>query len=268
MRRRFLSLFLGVVLCLLCMSPAFVFASEQNDSYFKKNFDAICSTYGLSGDLSIDENFYYIYGRKNGGTGNPISVLWVGGRCYRCEWQESAAIPSYNFYTATYPCNGNTGWVGHAYMQQFYYSASDSQTLFISGYTDNLIFFNQYADCSDGWNFSTSSTYEEFSNSFGGGSSGSTESTENPPFQLPDDWLNGGNTLETREPSTFENLDSDSALEEFENLTDVEFETSFLDAVSFYWSVVIGVIDAMGIWVYVYVSMTILLIAFLLGRNI
>lgn len=267
MRKIFLSLFMGVVLCLLCMSPAFVFASDQDDSFFKKNFDAICASYGLTGELSIDENFYYVYGRQNGGTGNPVSVLFIGGRWYRAIWQETAAIPSYSFYTGTAAFSSMTDRCGHNNATMFYYNPTSSQVKFLYGATDSLIIFNEVSDI-DGWNYSTSSTYEEFSNSLGVGSSGSTESTENPPFQLPDDWLNGGNTLESREPSTFENLDSDSALEEFEDLTDVEFETSFLDAVSFYWTVVIGVIDALGIWVYVYVSMTILLIAFLLGRNV
>lgn len=266
MRKRFLSFFMGVVLCLLCMSPAFVFAEDvvlSNEELSSSMYDELISYYGLTGDTGEDI-VYYIYGRKNGGTGNPRSSLWVGAISYHCSYDLQSG--SYSFSKGTFAIQLLDSYVGRSELgSAYWYEASSSQLAFISGFTDNIRISEIYPN--NNWTQTKSVTFEEFGSSLVPSPSEPT-SSDGPPFQLPDDWINGGNTLETRQPSTFENLDSDSALEEFENLTDVEFETSFLDAVSFYWAVVIGVIDSMGIWVYVYVSMTILLIAFLLGRNV
>ena len=110
MLKRYLCVIFTLLTCVLGF-PSFSVSAAEDDSYFKKNYDAICASYGLTGDLSVDENFYYIYGRQDGGSGNPVSVLFVGGRWYRAIWQENAAIPSYNYYTGKLKTGGDAGFI-------------------------------------------------------------------------------------------------------------------------------------------------------------
>lgn len=253
------AVFAAMIFCLL--SP-FSVSAEDDDSYFKKNFDAICASYGLSGEFSVDENFYYVYGRQDGGSGNPVSVLFVGGRWYRAIWQESAAIPSYSFYTGTAQFASATDRCGHNNATMFYYNPTSSQVKFLYGATDNLIIFNEVSDI-DGWNYSTSSTYEDFSSSLGG-SSDPTEPTTSGGFELPDSWLNGGETLPSVEDPTFPtSFDPDEAFGYIEDYT-VEIDEGTKSGIGFFWAVLTGVIGALGIWDYVFFALLMGLFAWVL----
>lgn len=253
------AVFAAMIFCLL--SP-FSVSAEEDDSYFKKNYDAICASYGLTGELSIDENFYYVYGRQDGGSGNPVSVLFVGGRWYRAIWQQSAAVPSYSFYTGTASFSSTTDRCGHNYATMFYYNPTSSQVKFLYGSTDNLIIFNQVSDI-DGWNYSTASTYEDFSSSLGG-SSDPTEPTSSGGFVLPDSWLNGGETLPSVEDPTFPaSFSPDEAFGYIEDYT-VELDEGTKSGIGFFWAVLTGVIGALGIWDYIFFALLMGLFAWVL----
>ena len=257
------AVFAAMIFCLL--SPFSVSAAED-DSYFKKNFDAICASYGLTGELSIDENFYYIYGRQDGGSGNPVSVLFVGSRWYRAIWQENAAIPSYNYYTGSASFSSSSDRCGHNNATMFYYNATSSQVQFLYGATDNLIIFNDVSDI-DGWNYSTASTFEEFSASLGGGSSDPTEPTSSGGFQLPDSWINGGETLTPVEPITFESYDLDGTIEDFEDI-EATAPNDVMGAVGAFWYIFDGFISATDLMWLVIISLVFVLLAWFFGRRV
>ena len=135
----------------------------------------------------------------------------------------------------------------------FYYNPTSTQVKFIYGSTDNLIIFNEVSDI-DGWNYSYASTYEELSSSFGG-SLDPTEPTSSGGFELPDSWINGGETLPSVEDPTFpSSFSPDVAFGYIEDYT-VELDEGTKSGIGFFWAVLTGVIGALGIWDYVFFSL-------------
>lgn len=264
MLKRYLCVIFTLLTCVLGFPSFSVSAAEDDDTWVKKNFDAICLNYGLSGNLgSIDETFYYIYGRENGGSGNPVSVLWIGSRWYRCKWNESDSIPSFSYYTGTGSLTGNAYRVGYGSAALFWYSPDSTQIQFISGFTDALTIFNQYEEYHSGWNFSMSETFEDFGSSLGG-SSDPTEPTAPGGFELPDSWLNGGETLPAVDDPTFPaSFSPDEAFGYIEDYT-VELDEGTKSGIGFFWAVLSGVIGALGIWDYVFFSLLMGLLAWVL----
>lgn len=262
MLKKHLCVIITLLACVLGF-PSFSVSAEDvvlsNEELSSSMYDELISYYGLTGDTGEDI-VYYIYGRKNGGTGNPRSSLWVGAYSYHCSYDLQTG--SYSFSKGTFAIQLYESYVGRSELgSAYWYEASSSQLAFISGWSDNIRISEIYPN--NNWTQTQSVTFEEFGSSLAPEPS-EPSSTDAPLFQLPDSWLNGGETLPSVEDPTFPtSFDPDEAFGYIEDYT-VEIDEGTKSGIGFFWAVLTGVIGALGIWDYVFFALLMGLFAWVL----
>lgn len=261
MLKRYLCVIFTLLTCVLGF-PSFSVSAEDvvlsNEEMCSRMYDKTISEFSLSGDTG-ESSVYFVYGVRCG-SNIPVSSLVYNGSVYACEYNPGK--DTYSTYTTTTFSLGDS-FVRAGFDLYYYFNPSDfyddtyDVIQFHYCYTDNVRITEYYPDDSR-FKFYTFSTFEDISEGLKsqiGGSSGSTESTENSGFELPDSWLNGGETLPAVEDPTFPaSFSPDEAFGYIEDYT-VELDEGTKSGIGFFWAVLTGVIGALGIWDYVFFSL-------------
>lgn len=269
---RSLSVFAVMIFCLLSPFSVSAESSEvvSNEEMCSRMYDQTILDFGLSGDTG-ESPVYFVYGVRCG-SNIPVSSLVYNGTVYSCEY--NSGKDSYSTYTSSVFSLGDS-YVRAGYDLYYYFNPSDffddtyDVIQFHYCYTDNVRITEYYPDDSR-FKFYTFSTFEDISEGLKsqiGGSSGSVESTENSGFELPDSWLNGGETLIPVEPITFESYDLDGAIEDFEAI-EATAPNDVMGAVGAFWYIFDGFISATGLMWLVIISLVFVLLAWFFGRRV
>jgi len=145
-----------------------------------------------------------------------------------------------------------------------FYTNSDSDASVCQSYISNHNHITRIVNYSP----PSGSTFGSIADHISG--NGTSSDSSGDSFQLPDSWINGGETLPEGEIETFQGVDEDDALNQFDSLlTDSNSffsDSSFLNCVGLFWSIIINFIDNLSAWVVVSLLMTFGLIAWVLGR--
>lgn len=93
---------------------------------------------------------------------------------------------------------------------------------------------------------------------------GTSSDSSGDSFQLPDSWINGGETLPSIEEPTFpSNFSPDNAIGYIDEYI-VTIDDGTKSGIGFFWAVLTGCIDALGLWTYVFFALLLGLCAWLL----
>lgn len=267
------------------MSPCPVSADVVDESYvggvntlYRDMLQDTLAHYGLA-ETSLDgTDWYYCAGPYMDSTGNKsgqyCSALWIGGTAYRSVYYGSASIPYSDYYTGGYPCDIVGSYVGYPYLASFYFSVRGGHYYLDTFMTDNVDAFNRvdaatteecfFADVSKASQIVIAYEDAVLPDPTEPTSSGSDG------FQLPDGWVDGGETLPEAQISTFEGVNQEEALQQFETLVSdfdsVTTDASFLGSVGIFWAIITDFIDTLDVWIFVLLLMVFGLIAWFLGR--
>lgn len=272
--KKMLSICAAVALILLGASPLTTSAGYVDDYVGGENGlirDMLSDTleqYDLSGVASTTD-VTYVFGSYGGWY---CTCIWIGSESYRTEIDTTAAVPVPNYYhSSSYACAFNSSYVGHPYMAAFYFDDENDYYRLQSVYTTSPGNYNAIASQRN-----THFLSEEAGATIGENvwfiaselvPSDPTEPATSGGFQLPDSWINGGETLAPAEPMTFESVNLDDAMQELENM---EYTTppDVLGAVGAFWYIFDGFVDASGLQWLVITSLVVVLVAWFLGRRV
>lgn len=203
--------------------------------------------------------------------GKYCTCVWIGNNSYRAILDTNVAVPSMNYYqSSSYRCNFNSRYVGAPDIATFYFDDATLLYTLHSVYTTSPGNYNSIASQRDTYFLSeeAGSTVGEHIRYISSElvPVGPTEPTTGG-FQLPDSWINGGETLAPAEPMTFESVDLDDAMQELESM---EYTTppDVLGAVGAFWYIFDGFVDASGLQWLVITSLVVVLVAWFLGRRV
>lgn len=249
--------------CVCCMSSIPVNAAELSDEDAYLCYDVlegIIDNYGLDTSAEAGDNsIAYFYGRTNQGAGYPVACLWVGSTGYRCTYRDDLEVPEVGYYTANYSCNYTAKFAGYLNLVAFWYDpsvATDNwKCNIIAGRTDNLIGYNTVSAYTDAVEYSELNNLDELLASLAPEEPTETPVETAPPFTLPDEWINGGETLPAATEVTYPSgFDPEDAFQQFEDIT-YELEEDTKSGIGFFWEFLTRIIDSLGIWNYVFFAM-------------
>lgn len=241
-------------------------------------FESLMSNYGLSGTDISGKTVTFCYG-VNASTGATQAAIWIDNAGYKRVVASDGSVRFDGVYS--YWFQFADAWCGHPYMAQFWYSTSDDYQLVSFSSSDSGRVTEIYNNVS-----SVNTNYRDYTFITGSGTSlggyyddytvqvspapETTTATSSGGFQLPDDWISGGETLPAGEVETFEGVNESQALEDFSSILDdssqLTTDSSFLGSVGLFWAIVQRMIDTLGVWVFVFAVMTLGIIAWVLGR--
>ena len=281
MLKKILSMCAAVALISLSVSPASVSADVVDDTYvggvntlYRDMLEDTLAQYGLA-DTALDGTDWYFCGgpymdKSGNKTGQYCTALWLGGTAYRCTYYGTASVPYSDYYTGGYSFDISGSYVGHVYLAAFYFSVRwDYYLDFFM--TDNVDAFNRIdAATTEECFFAEVSSASEIVTAYEDAVlPDPTEPTisGSDGFQLPDSWINGGETLAPAEPVTFESVDMSGALAEIESM---EYTTppDVLGAVGAFWYIFDGFVTATDLMWLVITSLVVVLVAWFLGRRV
>lgn len=242
--------------CVCCMSSIPASAAELSDDDAYRYFDCLQSTiayYGLDTSASTGENDICYYYGSCAAENYVVSCLWIGYDVYRYIFDPSTG--NYSFYQDSKPCNYYSTSLGHPYIAEFYYHASDTQVQLLAGQTNNLLVHDNVSVHTDVVSFSELDTLDDLLSVIEPQEPTEAPVATAPPFTLPDEWINGGETLPAATEATFPSgFDPEDAFEQFEDIT-YELEEDTKSGIGFFWEFLTRIIDSLGIWNYVFFAM-------------
>ena len=294
---------LTTICCVSFLIP--VSASDSNLKYYlnrKYDLDAIQALYPYyyqiyahSSDGSEFLYYFFFDGEpqisyktiKTVSRAVGVTVDNVDGKI---EYDSRTSDSTDNSYLS-FKIDGNqiTYYHGGNLLYSFYYSSTSSSAKLIDYCASNFAM-----DWSKVYNLGNGSTGNSVTNNFRYyGTSNSISSTISPGYTdtteptteptdptepttdagssgQPDSWNSGGETLPAGEVDTFEGVNEEDALKEFESLVDnpdsVLSGTGFLDSVGLFWAIVLDFINSLDAMPVVIALMIFGLIAWVLGR--
>lgn len=273
--KKTLSICAAVALILLGASPLTTNAGYVDEYVGGEN--------GLYADMLSDTLEYYNLSDTAATTDMTFAVgsnlgvyctcIWIGNTGYRTIVNSNYAIPEPQYYKGDYGCRHSTSWVGAPYLCQFYYDDNGNNYYLQSVWTTSPGNYNTIASQRDTYFLSDAdgSTVGDLVVRIAGDllPEDPTEptTTASGGFQLPDSWINGGETLAPAEPMTFESVNLDDAMQELESM---EYTTppDVLGAVGAFWYIFDGFVDASGLQWLVITSLVVVLVAWFLGRRV
>lgn len=269
------------VACIVSCLPSLVVSAEDVPAVGQSGMFDLIEHFGLSGTVMTDTEYVYIAGSGyHAGSNTSYSLYFLGvgtgeeHTCYYNMWYTNGTVQYYtnSSYWYTVFSDRISAQTSYFYDPSRYASGVAVLTDFYTSDPNTAMEVKQYITN----NHTQVVTYRPPSGStFGqlsGGISGvlnpePTEPPSDPGFQLPQDWIDGGHTLETGEPSTMPSeLDPAAGLEFLETL-DVKVDASTESSIGFFWAVVEKFFDAFGnFWFFAFFSMLFAFICWLLGR--
>ncbi len=275
--KKALSMCAAVALILLSVSPL----TTKAEDFEPRSFYETVGELGLAERVLADgEKYYYV-----SGTG-PLTVDKVTSTV-QYEAVYIASGDSFVCHSNLWYSDGTVKWSTttrnapqiatdriNAQVTYFYDSTRSGVVTLTAFYSnDKTAVQNVEINSSDCTNVVTTvyhpasagATLGSIATEIAGGDQDATEPTGG--FQLPDSWINGGETLAPAEPMTFESVDLDDAMQELESM---EYTTppDVLGAVGAFWYIFDGFVDASGLQWLVITSLVVVLVAWFLGRRV
>lgn len=233
--------------------------------------DYVGGVNGLYADMLSDTLEYYNLSDTAATTDMTFAVgsnlgvyctcVWIGNMGYRTIVNTNYAIPEPEYYKGDYGCRHSIAWVGAPYLCQFYYDDNGNNYYLQSVWTTSPGNYNTIASQRDTYFLSDAdgSTVGDLvvriSSDLLPEDATEPTTTASGGFQLPDAWINGGQTLPAATEPTFPSgFDPEAAFSEFEDIT-YEIDDGVKSGIGFFWEVLTRSIDALGIWSYVFFAM-------------
>lgn len=266
------------VLAAVCsLSPVTSHAEESEHRSFYETVGEL----GLAETVLADgEMFYYVSGTFPLEVGNvtqtvQYEALYIGsGDSFTCHFNVWYRDGSQEWITQSR--GAPQIFSGYIAAQTYYYydsSCTGVVTLTAFYSNDQTAVQNVEINSSDYTNLVTAiyhpahagATLGSIATEISGGDQDATEPTGG--FQLPEEWIDGGQTLPAATEPTFPSgFDPDSALQQFADIT-YELDDGVKSGIGFFWAVLTRCIDALGVWTYVFFGMLfVLIIWFIKGQ--
>lgn len=273
MRLRLLSAVCAAVLTVIhCISlPLFTLAEEEVTFY-----GGLQCIFNAAPDLRDSESYRFVFGSRAYETYTAYRVTFVSGsrsyvatRTTDSDWSyygsnsnAGAFYAAYwGYYVAGvgifyYDSSADLPEAKYAYHMQYYGTNSETTYEKFVSYGPEIegVYVTNYVTAGDYFDSLAPQDPTEPSGSGDG-------------FRLPEDWISGGNTLDSAEPVTFGTADLDDAIGELESM-DYTTPPDILGAVGAFWFIFDGFVESSELFWLVIVSLIIVLVAWFLGRRV
>ncbi|MGN0150211.1 MAG: hypothetical protein ACI4C7_08200 [Clostridia bacterium] len=305
--RKSIAILCSVVVLLASVLVLPVSASSINNGIYLTDCDLysaeihdLLTNYNISSTDIQSSVVYYVSGYSNSNSNLHCSVLWIDGVYYRQTINYSDAIPSYSYYSASYAFDIYAKYCGHVYCAAFYYDGSSrsDQYQLVNFSTNQIGSYNNVYSYVGATDFSSSTclSYIETDGSDGSAStvddfvdasvsvytpeptepatdppvSSGSDSSAAEPFTLPEEWINGGETLAAVEAATFGDMDEQEALDILDSMSfdEVKNDTGLQAGFGVIWSLVSDTWESFAIGGITTVIMFIMILAWFFGRRL
>ncbi len=258
---------------------------------------AHCVDYsGQSGASLIGVDCYYASGHHKNNADFIACELYVGGTVYGYSINYAAATPAHNSWTvAGYPSFG-AHWLKLGNYQFWYNAGSSSAASYqLDAFCSNHAeFYNTVSNGVSNYDmtYNINVTYMDTSGSDGSFTvqdfadsatadvspdpteseteAPAVDSSAEPAFTLPEEWVNGGETLAPGQVETFGDVDQEEALNVLEsvNFDEVTNNTGISSAMGFIWAMTEEFLSSFGLSAISLVIIVLLILAWAFGRSI
>lgn len=261
----------------LCFRAAPVRAEEMD--YYQASLDGLNYLMdNVSGLSDVSDNILIVAGHNS--TSYSIRIYGSGYNIFASiNYSVSTPVWSYLGRSATVTVQpsyvGETAYSSYRWYYDWPGSGGYQLDYLVTNDVDQYnAYYSYYTASSSTWNiqaaFTSSSDFSgivsDFETEFAAADPTEAVTDSSGAFQLPEEWINGGQTLDTEEYTTPSDFDFSGVDDVFESYAQLDIDSGTENAIGFFWAFVERIISALDFWNYVFFALMIGLVCYLLGR--